>query len=154
VILYLVHVGAEINARDKYQCTPLHIAAMRGNEVATKELLSCPDIEVEAVDKTKMTSLHLAAIHDEKEICRMLIESGANLRCYDEDKATPLHYACAKGSIGITQMLFEAGEKKGGWDMQDKQHNSPLHRAVENRSYEVAKICIDRGTGPHLVRSI
>jgi ankyrin repeat protein len=115
VILYLVHVGGNINARDIYGCTPLHFAAMRGNEVATKELLSCPGINIEAVDKTQMTALHLAASHDEEEICRMLIEAGANLRCSDEDEATPLHYACAEGSMRITQMLFEAGEKQDGW---------------------------------------
>ena len=57
----------------------------------------------------------MAASHDEEEICRMLIEEGANLRCCDEDEATPLHYACAEGSIAITQMLFEAGEKQDGW---------------------------------------
>lgn len=62
-----------------------------------------------------MTALHLAASHDETEICRMLIEAGANLRCSDEDDCTPLHYACAEGSAVIAQMLFEAGEKQDGW---------------------------------------
>ena len=29
---------------------------------------------------------------------------------------------------------------------QDNQDNTPLHYAVENRSYDVAKICIEKGT--------
>ena len=62
-----------------------------------------------------MTALHMAASHDEVEIVKMLIESGANLRCCDEDEATPLHYACMEGSIEVTQLLFAAGEKQDGW---------------------------------------
>ena len=160
VILYLVDRGAQVNSADTYGCTPLHFAAMRGNEVATKELLMCKGINIEvqseslasvlqkeksnarcwfewsqeisiftsrqriymfwhfffqAVDKQQMTVLHMAASHDEVEVCRMLIERGANLRCCDEDTATPLHYACQEGSVQVVQMLFEAGERQDGW---------------------------------------
>lgn len=62
-----------------------------------------------------MTALHMAASHNEEEICRMLIEANANLRCCDEESATPLHYACMEGSIRIVKMLFEAGEAQNGW---------------------------------------
>ncbi len=47
VIIYLKHAGGDVNARDIYGCTPLHFAAIRGNEVATKELLSCRGINIE-----------------------------------------------------------------------------------------------------------
>ncbi len=69
----------------------------------------------QAVDKQMMTALHMAASHNENEICRMLIEAGANLRCCDEEECTPLHYACMEGSLRVSQMLFEAGEKQDGW---------------------------------------
>ena len=54
VILYLVSQGAEVNKADIYGCTPLHFAAMRGNEVATKELLSCNGIDIEVGMMTQM----------------------------------------------------------------------------------------------------
>lgn len=42
--------GARINERDKYGLTPLHYAAMRGNELAARELLLCRDeIDVEVI---------------------------------------------------------------------------------------------------------
>ncbi len=47
VILYLAAQGARVNEKDKYGLTPLHYAAMRGNEDATKELLACEDIDIE-----------------------------------------------------------------------------------------------------------
>ena len=69
----------------------------------------------QAVDKQQMTALHLAASHDEVEVCRMLIERGANLRCCDEEMGTPLHFACMEGSVKVVKMLFEAAEKLDGW---------------------------------------
>ena len=62
-----------------------------------------------------MTALHLSASHNEVEVCRMLIEKGAELRCVDEENSTPLHYAASEGSDEIVRMLFEAAEKKVGW---------------------------------------
>lgn len=47
VILYLVSQQADVNTRDDYGQTPLHYAAMRGNEAAAKDLLSCPLINTE-----------------------------------------------------------------------------------------------------------
>ncbi len=56
VIVYLVSRGANVNIRDIYGCTPLHYAAMRGNEVATKELLSCQGINIEVCQCVITTS--------------------------------------------------------------------------------------------------
>lgn len=44
VIRILVECGADINARDIYDQTPLHYAAMRGNDPAARDLLKCPQV--------------------------------------------------------------------------------------------------------------
>lgn len=47
LIEYLVrNVPRLVNAKDKYQSTPLHFAAMRGNEVVTRALLATPSIDI------------------------------------------------------------------------------------------------------------
>ena len=47
IILYLVSQSADVNVKDDYGLTPLHYAAMRGNAMAAKDLLSCPAINIE-----------------------------------------------------------------------------------------------------------
>lgn len=47
VILYLARQGADVNNKDKYGLTPLHYAAMRGNEKGVGELLDSKGIDIE-----------------------------------------------------------------------------------------------------------
>ncbi|XP_061171192.1 transient receptor potential cation channel subfamily A member 1 homolog isoform X1 [Saccostrea echinata] len=151
VVIYLIKNGADMNRGDKYGLTPLHYAAMRGNELATKELLQFEGINIEAEDKQGMTALHMAATHNHVEIARMLINAGAQLRCKDNEDLTPLHCAASEGNIEIVQLLFQAGAKQDGWVTisnmvtdRDCDQNTCLHLAVENGHYDVVKLCLEK----------
>jgi ankyrin repeat protein len=45
MIKYLVEQGADVNARDWYKATPLHLACRRGSRRIVRELLECPGID-------------------------------------------------------------------------------------------------------------
>lgn len=47
VVRILVECGAEVNSRDIYDQTPLHFAAMRGNDPSARDLLNCPQVDIE-----------------------------------------------------------------------------------------------------------
>ncbi|XP_070189214.1 transient receptor potential cation channel subfamily A member 1 homolog [Littorina saxatilis] len=152
VITYLISKDADVNSRDIYGQTPLHFAAMRGNEVACKDLLGISGVNIEAQDKQGIAPLHMAALHNQVEVAKMLIEAGANLRCVDNEQCTPLHHACADGSVELVQALFEAGGRTPeAWVMisnmvtdQDIEGSTCLHVAVDNGHYETAKLCLEK----------
>ncbi|XP_076466512.1 transient receptor potential cation channel subfamily A member 1 homolog [Babylonia areolata] len=152
VITYLISKGAKVDAVDIYGQTPLHFAAMRGNEVACKDLLSHRDASIEAQDKQGISPLHMAALHNQVEVALTLIQAGANLRCTDNELSTPLHHACAEGDMQLVQALFDAGAKSAeAWVMisnmvtdQDVEGSTCLHRAIDNGHYEVTKMCLEK----------
>lgn len=43
VISYLIQHGAKVDVKDTDGLTPLHFAARRGNDVAVKAFVGCPD---------------------------------------------------------------------------------------------------------------
>ncbi|KAG1661213.1 Transient receptor potential cation channel subfamily A member 1 [Nymphon striatum] len=147
VIMLLIEAGAKVNGRDKYGMTPLHYAAMRGNEVAAVDLLTISDVEV---DNT--TPLHYSSLYGHLNIVKLLIESGANLRTVDNDKNTPLHFASDEGHLKIAEYLLSSADEKGGWPEvtqmvadRDDERNTALHRAVENGHTELVKILLSKG---------
>ncbi|KAL5009533.1 hypothetical protein ScPMuIL_011838 [Solemya velum] len=151
VVVYLISHGCKINMPDIYGQTPLHYAAMRGNEIAAKTLLGNGSINIEIEDKQRMTALHMAASHNQVVIAQMLIEAGANLRCCTDEDSTPLHLASSEGNIEIVRMLFEAGAKRDGWVTisnmvtdRDCEQSTCLHLAVENGHFDVVSLCLEK----------
>ncbi|KAI8752888.1 transient receptor potential cation channel subfamily A member 1 [Biomphalaria glabrata] len=153
IVRYLISKGANINATDIFGQTPLHFAAMRGNEVACSNLLFFKDkIIINANDNQGSTPLHTAALYKHLEIARMLIEAGANLMSRDKEQCTPLHHAASGGNFELVNLLLEAASTSdSGWILLsemvsaiDIEQNTPLHVAVDHGHYEVVKVLLEK----------
>ena len=128
----LLELGSDVNAKDDYTWTSLHLAAWNGNlEVA--KLLVQHGAEIDAktnytgigifvdFDETmndltqglnQSTPLHFAARNGHLEIVKLLIQHGANLTAtnvyYDNDwKHTPADLAAQKGHFEVVDFLLQ-----------------------------------------------
>jgi ankyrin repeat protein len=50
----------DVNCRDEQGCTPLHLAAKKGANLAIEKLMSHPECDLYVIDKKKWSALHYA----------------------------------------------------------------------------------------------
>ena len=84
---WLITQGADINAKDEYERTPLHYHA-QVNNVEKVALLLERGADMEAQDKYKNTPLHFAEYN--AEAAQLLIEKGADIKAKDDRGYTPM----------------------------------------------------------------
>ena len=85
--------GADVNARNEEECTPLHEAAFLGHkEIA--ELLIDKGAELNIKDDDGVTPLHMAVVSiGQKDIIELLITNGADINAKNKRGSTPLDWA-------------------------------------------------------------
>ncbi|EAY09467.1 hypothetical protein TVAG_126280 [Trichomonas vaginalis G3] len=138
---YFISNGADINAKDGDESTPLHYAASDNNK-KTAEILISNGADINAEDADGCTPLHYAASNNSKETAEILISNGADINAENKYRWTPLHLAATNNRKEIAEILISNGadinaENKDGW--------TPLHYAASNNSKETAEILISNG---------
>ncbi len=86
VAAFLVEQGASLTATDKRGDTPLHKAA-RSPSVA--KMLLAKGASPNKTNKTGRTALHEAAEDGKGDVCKLLLEAGADADLVDQEGATP-----------------------------------------------------------------
>ncbi|EAX90290.1 hypothetical protein TVAG_272220 [Trichomonas vaginalis G3] len=141
LIKYFISHGADINARDEEEETPLHKAAY-SNSKETAEVLISHGADINARDKYKRTPLHKAAFSNSKETAEVLISHGADINARDEDEKTPLHNAAFSISKETAEVLISHG---ADINARDEHEKTPLHYAAYSNSKETAEVLISHG---------
>ncbi|EAY14687.1 hypothetical protein TVAG_461040 [Trichomonas vaginalis G3] len=105
---YFISNGADINAKDINEFTPLHCAA-RNNSKETAEILISNGADINAKTKDEFTPLHCAARNNSKETAEIIISNGADINAKTKDEFTPLHSAAMNNSKETTEILILNG---------------------------------------------
>ena len=114
-------------------CTPLHVAAERGNFNSASALLLAFPGAGRARDETGGAPLHWAARGGHFSTCALLVAGpdGCNITIRDSNGRTPLHWACASRAGGpiVGQLITELGAIV---QCPDADGETPLHTAVRS----------------------
>ena len=107
---FLLDHGADVNARDDKDYTPLHYAATCDTQ--SVQWLIAAGADIYARSKAGRTPLHAAILENQSETARILIKHKARTDVLDIDGKSPLDYAYESGNGELLNAL--RGEE-GGW---------------------------------------
>ena len=153
VITAMVLAGADVNARDEWDNTPLHEAAESGTLGVVRALLEAgAEVDArargfDAYSGVANTPLHYAARNPDPVVVATLLEVGADVNARGRDGATPLHYAAWNRNPAAAQLLLEAGAEvnAGG-----SNGITPLHNAAAgNPNPAVFAVLLGAGADVH-----
>ncbi len=111
-VKYFLSKGADVNAIDKYHCSPLRYASLFGDH----------------------------------EICKLLIDAGADIEHMDDEDNSILATALKRAKQQPQNVIVVKHLIKAGVDLSKKINTyTPLYHACKIGSYEIAKMFIDTG---------
>lgn len=171
-LTFLLHLGANLDARDRTSHTPLKAAASRGQAKAIECLLDRgANLELRNdKDMFACTALHDAllglslseatvddagnsvvkSIGEPAECVRLLLTGGADANAIPKHGDIPLQYA--NGNETVTKMLLDAGADVA---LTDKVYGqAALHWAVRNWDCESTKMILAAGASPSPVDKV
>jgi uncharacterized protein len=107
MVSYLLHEGANPNARDEHAYTALHWAAFYGHRSVAVSLIK-NGADVNVMQRNKGTPLGMAVLRGHLELVELLLICKANPNLAG-DSGTPLSFAVARDSLPLKAMLLEYG---------------------------------------------
>ncbi len=141
----LIDAGADINATDKDDFSPLFYAILEDNKQKAK-LLIRKGADIKLAPSTRTTLLHVAVQREwiTKSLVESLIQRGADIDAKDKDlKTTPLHHACS--NMKATEVVKLLIAKGANVHSRSLEFRTPLHFAAEYGCIENARVLIENG---------
>jgi ankyrin repeat protein len=143
----LVEAGADKEARDASQHTPLHMAVLRmggcqmsPNDIAYGNTYVCQALTA----LLRKVFLKSAPVPGRADVCRVLVEAGADKEARDSNQQTALRLAVNEGEadvvLDVCRMLIEAGADK---EARDGNQQTPLHAAVSAGRLDMCRVLLE-----------
>ena len=147
VVALLLERGADKEAMDGFEGTPLHVAAGRGARAAA-ELLLNGGSNVNIKNQQGVTPLQqaigMAAWFNETEsVVSLLLDRGANIETTDMYGCTPLHSAAT--SAGKQEFVTLLLNRNANINVTDNAGYTPLHHAVGAGNCFAMRLLLDKG---------
>lgn len=133
--------GADVNARDERDWTPLMISSFNGQQEMAVLLIRC-GAKIQAEDRNGYTPLHWAAFNGYAEVVNLLLEKGAQINARSQFGWTALMQSATRGHIQVVAKLLACGGSvndttQDGW--------TALHKAAANGHGEIVLMLLEKG---------
>jgi hypothetical protein len=102
----LLKEGADVNAKNGYDATPLHLASLHGHVEIVKLLIE-NGADVNAKSSYDVTPLHFAAYYGHIQVVKVLLEHGADPNIMNKDGKAAIDLAFEKGYSDIVNLILE-----------------------------------------------
>ncbi|XP_066542800.1 BRCA1-associated RING domain protein 1 isoform X2 [Hoplias malabaricus] len=130
--------------RNKKGETPLHLAAIKGDAEATKELLA-QGADPNLKDHAGWTPLHEACNLGHLDVVEVLLQQGALLNTPGYENDSPLHDAVRNGHVAVARLLLEHGASTNVLNIVGLR---PADYALTEEMKEVLRV---DSNAPHIV---
>lgn len=138
----LLRNGAEINAKAKYDYTPLDYAVLKKQHAMMRWLLERGADVNNPTSISRSTPLFTAAALNDPIAAQILIAKGASVN-HQSAMGTALHEAARWRSFSVAKVLLEAGASVGA--RAPETGKTPLHCAAHSQALDVARLLIEHG---------
>lgn len=142
IVRYLVEErGADVDGRDNYGSSLLHIAVRYGYLQIAKYLIE-QGADLEALDTEGNTPLHVAVHNRDLKMATCLIELGANLEAKSSEGNTLLHMAVLSNDLALVKYLVAQGIQL---ETKDNVGDTALYIANWENRVDLVKYLVEQG---------
>ena len=125
----------------------LWTASAHGRIEEVRLLLADGPLDIEEKGGLREASpLNAACMQGHLEVCRLLLEAGAEASAKDNEETAPLHWAAIHGRDALARLLLHHGADVLG---RDKLGRSALYMAAWHGREGVTRLLLDKGADVH-----
>jgi ankyrin repeat protein len=139
----LINLGADPNTRNVQGDTPLHLAVSEGQNDMVNLLLSW-GAPIHARNSQGRSPYELVLGHSPAMVSTLLTKD--RIQAADDNGSSPLHIAVREGApLSTIRIIISQGARLSPVDSEGR---CPLRLAVDQESWELAKVLTDAGADP------
>ena len=141
LMIFLINNGSDLQAKNKYGHTSLHLAAELNITCVVLEMLK-NGADVNAIDMKKCTPFHYAVDNNLRfgnKTIEKLLDHGSDVNIQDRRGMTILHKAVLNEDTMLTKLLLKLG-KRLDLHIRDNQGMTALELAIDNRLVEISRM--------------